>query len=70
MVESNLVAGRQSLGATSKLRFGQSITDACVDLDMTRVMLERLASAHSTRKRGHHEPVHEHPRQSRLQIVS
>ena len=33
MVESHLVAGRQSMAPKSELRYGQSITDACVDLE-------------------------------------
>jgi len=47
MVESNLVAGAQkfSVGVTrpAKLVRGQSITDACVDLDTTREMMANLA---------------------------
>ncbi|MGH7735354.1 MAG: 3-deoxy-7-phosphoheptulonate synthase, partial [Gemmatimonadales bacterium] len=48
MIESNLVAGRQELneGATrGDLVYGQSITDACVDLATTADMLGALAGA-------------------------
>jgi 3-deoxy-7-phosphoheptulonate synthase len=46
MIESHLVAGRQALGlGAAGLRYGQSITDACVDFEMTERMLEELASA-------------------------
>jgi 3-deoxy-7-phosphoheptulonate synthase len=44
MIESHLVSGRQELKASpSDLCYGQSITDACVDLDATERMLEALA---------------------------
>jgi 3-deoxy-7-phosphoheptulonate synthase len=46
MVESHLVAGRQALELGGKgLRYGQSITDACVDFETTEQMLEELADA-------------------------
>ena len=52
MLESHLVAGRQDLGADpSALRYGQSITDACIDLVETEALLEQLASAQRLRKR-------------------
>jgi 3-deoxy-7-phosphoheptulonate synthase len=41
MVESNLVAGRQTLRSKSDLCYGQSITDACIDFPATeRALLE------------------------------
>lgn len=52
MMESHLVAGRQDLGASPEsLRFGQSITDACIDFEATERALTRLAhaAAHSQR---------------------
>jgi 3-deoxy-7-phosphoheptulonate synthase len=46
MIESNLVAGKQSVPKDKKqLTYGQSITDACVDLDKTEEMLVMLAEA-------------------------
>jgi 3-deoxy-7-phosphoheptulonate synthase len=45
MIESNLVAGRQDYTPDHPLTEGQSITDACVDLETTERMLERLARA-------------------------
>jgi 3-deoxy-7-phosphoheptulonate synthase len=46
MVESHLVAGRQALVlGCAGLRYGQSITDACVDLGRTESMLGELAQA-------------------------
>lgn len=46
MVESHLVAGKQSVPQDlSKLVYGQSITDACVSLETTVPMLRNLAKA-------------------------
>jgi 3-deoxy-7-phosphoheptulonate synthase len=46
MLESHLVAGRQELIAGgAALRYGQSITDACIDFDTTEALLVRLAGA-------------------------
>ena len=47
MIESNLVAGRQDVppeGARG-LKYGQSITDACVGWEDSELMLEQLAQA-------------------------
>ncbi len=51
MMESYLVAGRQDLVDPSKLRYGQSITDACMDWEMTVPAIEELADA-VRRRRG------------------
>lgn len=46
MIESHLVAGKQSIPSDLKqLTYGQSITDACVDLTTTTRMLRTLARA-------------------------
>jgi 3-deoxy-7-phosphoheptulonate synthase len=46
MIESHLVAGRQDIPKErSKLAYGQSITDACVDFTTTAKMLKVLAEA-------------------------
>lgn len=45
MVESHLVAGRQDLVAGKPLRYGQSITDGCIDWDTSVAVLQRLAAA-------------------------
>ncbi len=46
MIESHLVAGNQSIPADlSELAYGQSITDACIDLETTRTVLDALAEA-------------------------
>jgi 3-deoxy-7-phosphoheptulonate synthase len=48
MLESHLVAGRQDLGGP--LVFGQSVTDACLSLDDTVPVLERLAAGVRARR--------------------
>jgi 3-deoxy-7-phosphoheptulonate synthase len=47
MIESNLVAGKQAFPPANgqTLRYGQSITDGCVDLPTTTRMLNELAEA-------------------------
>ncbi len=45
MLESHLVAGRQELADPASLRYGQSITDACIDLAETESLLATLARA-------------------------
>ena len=52
MLESNLRAGRQGLDQQDPgaLEYGTSVTDACVDLDMTAAMLDELARAVRVRR--------------------
>jgi 3-deoxy-7-phosphoheptulonate synthase len=51
MIESNLVAGAQTLVPGKPLVYGQSITDACIDWNETHGLLKELAAAvHSARK--------------------
>ena len=45
MLESHLVAGNQPVEPGRPLTYGQSITDACLALDDTAVLLELLAAA-------------------------
>ncbi|MEO6247272.1 MAG: 3-deoxy-7-phosphoheptulonate synthase [Sphingomicrobium sp.] len=45
MIESNLVAGNQSMTPGEPLVYGQSITDACIGWEATLPLLERLAGA-------------------------
>ncbi|MDW5265122.1 MULTISPECIES: 3-deoxy-7-phosphoheptulonate synthase [Acidobacteriaceae] len=45
MIESNLVAGSQSLINGKTLVYGQSITDACIDWPETQTLLRELARA-------------------------
>ncbi len=50
MLESHLVEGRQDLSATRPLRYGQSITDACLAFDDTVCIFEELARAVDLRR--------------------
>lgn len=51
MIESNIVEGNQSLGSDpSKLVYGQSITDACINWEDTVEVLKELADAVKTRR--------------------
>ena len=52
MIESNLVEGRQEIQPGKPLKFGQSVTDACVDFSTTEQLLQKLAAAHRERARG------------------
>ena len=45
MLESFLRAGRQDLDSPGQLVYGQSITDACMDIDTTATVLDNLAAA-------------------------
>lgn len=45
MIESNLVAGKQSLVDISKLKYGQSVTDACIGWAETEQILFILADS-------------------------
>lgn len=49
MIESNLVEGCQKLVEPDNLVYGKSITDACVGLDDTNKMLERMANSWNKR---------------------
>jgi 3-deoxy-7-phosphoheptulonate synthase len=50
MLESFLVEGRQEPGDPATLTYGQSVTDACMDVDTTAAVLRDLAAAVSTRR--------------------
>jgi 3-deoxy-7-phosphoheptulonate synthase len=53
MIESNIVAGKQSPSVErSRLTYGQSITDACVDLPTTVALLLELAEAARQRRKA------------------
>jgi len=52
MIESHLVGGRQDLVAGRPLRYGQSITDGCIDWETSVAVLERLAAAVAERREG------------------
>ena len=51
MLESFLVAGRQEPGNPATLTYGQSVTDACMDIEMTTSAMETLAASVQARRR-------------------
>jgi len=50
MIESHLVGGRQDLVEGQPLKYGQSITDGCIDWETTVRTLDRLAQAVRARR--------------------
>jgi len=60
MVESHLVAGRQDLVPGKPLRYGQSITDGCIDWATSVKVMERLAQAVRVRRKKTTDPKSEH----------
>lgn len=50
MLESNFVEGRQNVVAGQPLTYGQSITDPCISLDATEIVLRDLAQAAQQRR--------------------
>ena len=50
MVESHLLGGRQELVPGQPLRYGQSITDGCIDWETSRSVLEHLAQGVRARR--------------------
>ncbi|MBI4291721.1 MAG: 3-deoxy-7-phosphoheptulonate synthase [Betaproteobacteria bacterium] len=54
MLESHLVEGKQAIvNGRNGLRYGQSVTDACIGWDTTVSALDHLAAAVRTRRKGH-----------------
>ena len=51
LVESNLQPGRQDWAAGTTLRYGVSITDACIGFTQTVPVLQSLAKAVAARRR-------------------
>ncbi|MEN3340561.1 MAG: 3-deoxy-7-phosphoheptulonate synthase [Acidobacteriota bacterium] len=49
MLESNIVEGRQDYVPGRPAVYGQSITDACISIEQTEPLLERLAQAQQAR---------------------
>jgi 3-deoxy-7-phosphoheptulonate synthase len=52
MLESFLVAGRQEPGDPATLTYGQSVTDACMDIEMTAGALDSLAASVAARRQA------------------
>ena len=53
MLESHLVAGRQNYSSDGNNVYGQSITDACIDIQTTAEILADLAQAVQARRKSH-----------------
>ena len=49
MIESNLNPGRQDWDAGTALRYGVSITDACIGWEDTETLLGEIAAAARTK---------------------
>lgn len=62
MLESFIEAGRQELGDPARLVYGQSVTDSCMDLDVTNDVLHNLSLAVRRRRDLRHRsatiPLH------------
>ena len=58
MTESFLVDGRQNLVDPAALRYGQSITDACIGWEATGPVLQELAAAVRARRRASEATPH------------
>ncbi len=52
MIESNLVEGKQPLAVLDQLKYGQSITDACLGWEDSEALLEELSGASLKRMEG------------------
>ena len=52
MIESNLVAGAQSLVPGRPLRYGQSVTDGCIDWAETHELFKELSAAVRARRKA------------------
>lgn len=53
MIESNLVEGRQDIPVSGPagLKYGQSVTDACISWEMTVPLLDRLREGVQSRRK-------------------
>jgi len=60
MLESHLVAGRQEVIPGEPLRYGQSITDACIGWSDTARLIELLADAVRERQQYFHASIKRH----------
>jgi len=50
MIESHLVEGRQDISPDQELTYGQSITDACINIEQTELVLSQLSDAVAARR--------------------
>ena len=51
MIESHLEEGNQKIGPLDKIKYGQSVTDACVGWKDTEIMINQLSTAIENRRK-------------------
>ena len=55
MIESNLEEGNQKIGPLKEIKYGQSITDACVGWNDTEIMINQLSTAIENKRKKLHK---------------
>jgi 3-deoxy-7-phosphoheptulonate synthase len=62
MIESNIIEGRQDIGPSGPagLKYGQSVTDACISWEHTVPLLNRLREGVRGRRAQLHKAAHAH----------
>ena len=55
MIESNLEEGNQKIGPLEVIKYGQSITDACVGWNDTEIMINQLSTAIENKRKKLHK---------------
>ena len=55
MIESNLEEGNQKIGPLEEIKYGQSITDACVGWNDTEIMINQLSTAIENKRKKLHK---------------
>ena len=55
MIESNLEEGNQKIGPLENIKYGQSITDACVGWNDTEIMINQLSTAIENKRKKLHK---------------
>ena len=55
MIESNLEEGNQKIGPLEEIKYGQSITDACVGWNDTEIMINHLSTAIDNKRKKLHK---------------
>ena len=51
MIESHLEEGNQKIGSLDKIKYWQSVTDACVGWKDTEIMINQLSVAIENRRK-------------------
>jgi 3-deoxy-7-phosphoheptulonate synthase len=64
MLESNLLEGRQDIPAAGPagLKYGQSVTDACISWEQTVPILDRLREGVQARRKRVYESARSEPK--------